>query len=74
MATTTRKRRRELTVPIFIVVALAFAVICTAGLALPPLVLVALAFALRRPAEIEDHAAIATLPGPRCRISEIPVP
>jgi hypothetical protein len=50
------------TVPIFIIVASVFAVVCTAGLALPVLVLVIVAFACRRPPELDDPWAIATVP------------
>lgn len=51
--------------PIFIIVASVFAVVCTAGLALPVIVLVIVAFACRRPPELHDPWAIATLPSRR---------
>jgi hypothetical protein len=61
-------------VPVFVVVALAFAVICTAGLALPLIFLAIVALALRRPPQAEDRVAIATLPGPRCTPVEVAAP
>lgn len=57
--------------PIFIVIASVFAVICTAGLALPVILLVVLAFACRRPPELHDPLAIAMLPGRRCTQVEV---
>lgn len=58
--------------PVLIALALAFALICTAGLALPLVILAILALCLRRPPQPEDHAAIATLPGRRCTTVEKP--
>lgn len=52
--------------PLFILIALGFAVICTAGLALPLVVVVIIAVMTRRPRATEDHLAIATMPGSRC--------
>lgn len=60
--------------PVFVAIALAGAVICTAGLALPLAVLVILALVLRRPPVAQDHLAIATLPGPRCTPVDIHAP
>lgn len=51
--------------PIFIIVASVFAVMSTAGLALPVIVLVVVALACRRPPEVHDPWAIAMLPSPR---------
>ncbi|MHB1164550.1 MAG: hypothetical protein ACYC3K_04845 [Candidatus Nanopelagicales bacterium] len=60
--------------PIFIIIASVFAVVCTAGLALPVIVLVVVAFACRRPPQLHDPLAIATLPGRRCTRFEMEVP
>ena len=51
--------------PILIIIASAFAVIGTAGLALPVIALVVVALACRRPPEVHDPWAIAILPSPR---------
>lgn len=60
--------------PILIIIASVFAVVCTAGLALPVIVLLVVAFACRRPPEPHDPFAIATLPGRRCTRIEVEVP
>lgn len=59
--------------PILIVIATIFAVIGTAGLALPLLALVALAVICRRPSEVHNPLAIAALPGRRCTPVEVSV-
>jgi hypothetical protein len=51
--------------PLFIVLASVFALVCTAGLALPLVILVIVALACRRPPEPQDPVAIATLPSRR---------
>jgi hypothetical protein len=61
-------------VPIFIVIASIFALICTAGLALPLVILVIVALACQRPAEAQDPWAIATLPTRRSTPVEIELP
>ena len=60
--------------PVFIVIALAGALICTAGLALPLVILVVIAVATRRPRGIDDHLAIAATPGRRCTPVEVTAP
>ena len=60
--------------PLFIVIASVFALICTAGLALPLVILVIVALACRRPPQPQDPIAIATLPGPRCTPAEVRLP
>ena len=60
--------------PLFIVIASVFALICTAGLALPLVILVIVALACRRPSQPQDPLAIATLPGPRCTPVEVRLP
>lgn len=60
--------------PVFIVIASVFAVVCTAGLALPVIVLVMVAFACRRPPQLHDPLSIATLPGRRCTPIEMEMP
>ena len=57
--------------PIFIIIASVFALICTAGLALPVMLLVVVAFACRRQPELHDPLAIAMLPGRRCTQVEV---
>lgn len=51
--------------PLFFVVATVAAVICTAGLALPLVILLVIAWACRRPPVLDEPWAIATLPGRR---------
>lgn len=58
----------------FIIIASVFAVVCTAGLVLPVIVLVVVAFACRRPPELHDPLAIATLPGRRCTTVKVEMP
>ena len=60
--------------PLFFVIAIIAAVICTAGLALPLVILVIIAFTCRRPPELQDALSIATLPGPRCIAVEVELP
>ncbi|MDO8308966.1 MAG: hypothetical protein Q7V58_11485 [Actinomycetota bacterium] len=60
--------------PIFIIIASVFAVVCTAGLALPVIVLIVVAFACRRPPVRHDPLAIACLPGRRGTPVEVEVP
>ena len=60
--------------PIFIVIASIFALICTAGLALPLVILVIIALACRRPKEAQDPWAIATLRARRSIPAEIERP
>ena len=57
--------------PLFIAIASVFALICTAGLALPLVILLIVALACRRPPQPHDSLAIATLPGPRCTPVEV---
>jgi hypothetical protein len=61
-------------VPILIVFASIFALICTAGLALPLVILVIVALACRRPAEAQDPWAIATLPARRSTTVDVELP
>ena len=65
---------KEAAMPLFIVIASVFALICTAGLALPLVILVIVALACRRPPQPQDLLAIATLPGPRCTPVEVMLP
>ena len=60
--------------PLFIVIASVFALICTAGLALPIVILVIVALACRRPPQPQDPLAIATLPCRRCTPVEVRLP
>ena len=60
--------------PLFIVIASAFALIGTAGLALPLVILVIVALACRRPPQPQDPLAIATLPSQRCTPVEVRLP
>jgi hypothetical protein len=60
--------------PLFIVIASVFALICTAGLALPLVILVIVALACRRPPQRQDPLAIAVLPSRRCTPVEVRLP
>jgi hypothetical protein len=60
--------------PLFIVIASVFALTCTAGLALPLVILVIVALACRRPPQPQDALAIATLPSRKCTPEEVRLP
>lgn len=60
--------------PLLIVIASVFALICTAGLALPLVILVIVALACRRRAQPQDPLTIATLPSGRCTPVEVKLP
>ena len=60
--------------PLFIVIASVFALIGTAGLALPLVILVIVALACRRPPQPQDAMSIATLPSRRCTLVEVKRP
>ena len=60
--------------PLFIVIASVFALIGTAGLALPLIILVIVALACRRPPQPQDPLAIATLRSRRCTPVEVKQP